>query len=130
MVWTDVALLLSPAVAYLVVLPLVGGALLLACFRIARVPELTFLQCWKACLAAVSCGLVLLAALAAVFPEWQLSPTELLALQLALTCLTQLAVIVLFLRRFSGRALLAQATVVLVINLATLTLTLAASPGT
>jgi hypothetical protein len=125
MVWADVVLLLSPAVVYLVVLPLVGGALLLACFRIARVPDLTFLQCWKACLAAVSCGLVLLAALAAVFPGWQTDSTELSALQAGLMCLTQLVALMLFLRRFSLRALLAQATVVLVINLATLSLSLA-----
>jgi hypothetical protein len=74
-------------------------------------------------------GLMVSVGFAAVMPDEQLGSAELLALQLSLTCLTHFAVIVLLLWKFSVRALLAQAVVVLVMNLGVITLSLAASSG-
>jgi hypothetical protein len=121
--WVDLFFQLSSSVVgHLVFVPLVGAVILLLCFRMLGVAGITFFQSWKVYLAAVSFGLILIVVLNLLMPRRQLGSVELLALQAGATCLTHLLVIGLLLRKFSGRALLAQGVVVLSTNLVAFTL--------
>ena len=114
---------------HLLFVPILGAGLLLWSLRLGGVSGCAFWQSWKACFTAMCSGLIVMVGFTAVLPREQFGSGELLALQLSLTCVTHLAVIALLLRKYSVRALLAQAVVVLVINLAMITLSLVAASG-
>jgi len=124
---TEVFLILFTVSGHFVLLPLVGAGILLACFRMIGVRELTFYQSWKVYFTAVASGLVLVVCLNLAMPWRQLGLAEVLALQAGLPCLTHLVVIAVLLGRYSRRALLAEGVGVLLTNLIAVTVMFAAA---
>jgi hypothetical protein len=124
----DLLVLVSVIVGQFVVIPLVGASFLFLCSRkLSALGRVTFVQSWKAYLVAVCCGLGVLICLNLVLPRGALGAVELLALQFAVTCLAHFLVILLRLRRLSHAALLAQACVVMLTNLLSITVMLSVS---
>jgi len=84
--------------------------------------QLSFFQSWKIYLTALACGFGIIFCLNFVLPSGNLNTVQALALQLALTCVTHFLVVLLCLRWYSCRALLAQGGAVLLTNLVAITL--------
>jgi hypothetical protein len=123
--WNDVFWVLFTAGGQFVLLPLVGAAILLACFRMIGIRELTFYQTWKVYFTAVASGLLLIVCLNLFVPWRQLSWAEVVTLQIGLPCLAHFLVTVVYLGRFSRRALLAEGVGVLLTNLVAVTVMVA-----
>jgi hypothetical protein len=125
--WTDLFLILFAVSGHFVLLPLVGAGILLGCFRMSGVREITFYQSWKVYFTAVASGLVLVVCVNLAMPWRQLGLAEVLALQAGLPCLTHLVVIAVLLGRYSRRALLAEGVGVLLTNLIVVSVMVAAA---
>lgn len=115
------------ALSYLVpfaVVPLVGAALLLLGFKIAKLPERPYVQCWKVFITAYVCG-ILAVVLVTLCQRWiGLDGWAKLTTELATSCAMQVLVILLMLGERTGRAFGVTAITVLVTNLAAFTLSL------
>jgi len=117
-VMADLLVLFLVIAGQFVLIPLVGASMLLLSARsIGVAGQLTFLEGWKTYLIALTCGLSLVVLLNFLVPWGGMGGAAVLALQLALTCLTHFFVILFRLRRYSCRALLAQGGAVLATNL-------------
>jgi hypothetical protein len=116
MTWTIPALILVFLVIFLVLLPLAGAIVLELCFRAAGVAQRPFREHWKAYLVAMSCGLLVVSALRYCTQWAELNFLTLLAIQAIAILVIQFLVIVLFLRQFAIRTLLAEASAVVLAN--------------
>ena len=121
---------LAVVLGQFMLIPLVGAALLFLCFRKVDAPkQITFLESWKVYFAAVCCGLMLIVVLNCVMPTLQIGFAEVVTLQAAVPCVAQFLMILLLLRRYSRKALLAQGCVVLLTNMIATAVLLSALPA-
>jgi len=127
MSWTAFFWILLVSTGQFVLLPLLGAGILLVCFRMSGIREYTFYQTWKVYLGAVASGMLLVVCVNLIVPFHQLEWREAAALQIGLPCLVQLVVVVLMVRKFTRRTLLAEGAGVLVTNLVAVTVMLALS---
>ncbi len=119
MSWLNIVLLAKALLLPLAITSLIGGVLLPLCLSIMGVPRPSWRQSCKIYLAAASYGLIVLLVLGCLVTPGQLSFWEALVSQALVACITQLVVILLWLRKFSVRAVVAQVVCVLVTNLVT-----------
>src|SRR5262249_33253813 len=88
-----------------VVLPAVGGGVVTLGLRLAKLPELPYLRCWKVYLASCCYGFLLLVPLEFALRDSDLNALARQGFQLAVFCGAQLILVPLFLRNFSYKAL-------------------------
>ena len=96
------------------IVPVAGGAIIWKVFQIAKVPNFTFMQCWKAYLAACAYAYVLAMIINAIHG----TPQGLEVFQLILFCVMPFLVVPLFLRNFAPPILAIEAAALVVVDVA------------
>jgi hypothetical protein len=92
--------------------PVVGGAILWQVFKLAKIAQFTFIQCWKAYLIGCAYAYLLSIGLRFAWPE----STELVVPHVALFVVTTVVAVALYLRDFSRKTLLVVAIAVPLID--------------
>lgn len=101
----------------LVLLPTLGGSLVFAGFRIARLPKIAYWHCWKVYLAGCCYGFLMMVVLRFGLHHLSQNPPGGSPLWVGAFCGTQMLLVPLLLKKYSPRALGATILAVLLTNL-------------
>jgi hypothetical protein len=100
-----------------VLLPAVGGGAVMAGYRLAKIPNITFWRCWKTYLASCCYAFLALIPLRLVLRPEEINDSTRQAIHLSVFLGIQLLVVPLLLRSFSRKALSVTFLAVLLTNL-------------